>query len=99
MGLHEQYGVNVTSGETNTEMHKEIMDQCRIVVIAVKPHFMPGVLKDLAQMITSDHLIVSVAAGCTIEFIQSYVGAESRVARVMPNTPALIGQGAGGFTL
>merc|ERR1711935_213111 len=31
--------------------------------------------------------------------MESFIGSERRVARVMPNTPALLGQGAGGFTL
>ena len=46
---------------------------------------------------TAKHLIVSIAAGVTLEQLEEAVGGKTRVIRVMPNTPALVGEGAAGF--
>lgn len=65
---------------------------CETLVMAVKPQNFPGVLDEMADGVTSDHLIVSVAAGITIQKIESKLNTH-RVVRVMPNTPCLIGKG------
>ncbi|HEX9861186.1 MAG TPA: pyrroline-5-carboxylate reductase [Nitrospirota bacterium] len=65
-----------------------------IVVLSVKPQVMDAVLKELSAVITAKQLVVSIAAGVTVERIEDGLGKKPRVVRVMPNTPALIGQGA-----
>lgn len=69
-----------------------------IVVIAVKPQIMKTVLKDVAVSIQQTNpLVISVAAGITTSQIKSWLESELAVIRTMPNTPALIGQGAIGM--
>ncbi|WP_223788436.1 pyrroline-5-carboxylate reductase [Marinicella meishanensis] len=69
-----------------------------MVVIAVKPQIMKQVLHDVASSIVRSHpLVVSVAAGITSDQISQWLGADLPVVRTMPNTPALIGQGAIGM--
>ncbi len=69
-----------------------------IVVIAVKPQIMKKVLEDVAaSIVRTNPLVISVAAGITTEQINLWLGAELAVVRTMPNTPALIGQGAIGM--
>ncbi len=65
-----------------------------VVVLSVKPQVMEAALKDIAPVVTAKQLIVSIAAGVPVARIESGIGKKVRVARVMPNTPALIGQGA-----
>ena len=47
-----------------------MVKRSRVVVISVKPHILPTVLKEVAPHVTEDHLIVSIAAGVTIKTIE-----------------------------
>ncbi len=78
--------------ESNAEMAQSI----DIVVIAVKPQFVADVAKELASVITSDHLIVSIVAGIQLDWLQSRLRSD-RIVRVMPNTPCLVSRGASAF--
>jgi pyrroline-5-carboxylate reductase len=63
----------------------------------VKPQIMPQVLKGLSASVKDEQLIVSIAAGITIESIRSTLGGQQAVIRSMPNTPALVGHGITGI--
>jgi len=65
-----------------------------IVVLAVKPQALPGVLDGLAGSIRPEHLVVSIAAGVPTAFIESRLPPPARVVRVMPNAPMQVGRGA-----
>lgn len=69
---------------------------CDILVLAVKPQILPKVAKDLSEVIATDALVVSVAAGITLELLQGYLDGRA-VVRAMPNTPALVSEGATGL--
>ncbi len=69
-----------------------------IAIIAVKPQIMKQVLADVKDSIQrTQPLVISVAAGITTAQIGGWLQAELPVVRTMPNTPALIGQGAIGM--
>jgi len=69
-----------------------------MVVIAVKPQVMKQVLEDVASsIIGTNPLVVSVVAGITIDQISQWLDKKLPIVRTMPNTPALIGQGAIGM--
>lgn len=69
-----------------------------MVIIAVKPQIMKKVLLDVAPSIRrTNPLVISVAAGITSAQISQWLDADLPVVRTMPNTPALIGQGAIGM--
>ena len=65
----------------------------RIIILAVKPQDMSAVLKELKPFITKGHLIISIAAGITSNFIEKRLGKGVRIIRTMPNLPALINEG------
>ena len=67
------------------------------LIIAVKPHIVQDVCKDI-MAVPSDALIISVAAGVTLDTLQTNLP-ERRVVRVMPNTPCSVGESASGFTM
>ena len=66
-----------------------------IVILAVKPFILPGVLKNLSEMKDKikDKVFASIAAGYAIGKIKEGLGFDAKVIRIMPNTPALIGEG------
>jgi pyrroline-5-carboxylate reductase len=63
------------------------------VIVAVKPNDFETVLPELAKALTRDKLIISPAAGVSISYIMKFLGDKSKVVRIMPNTPALLGAG------
>jgi pyrroline-5-carboxylate reductase len=75
----------------------KILAASDMVILAVKPQTMPEVLKEIRKKITSKHLVVSIAAGITIEQIADVIGLDRRIIRVMPNTPCLVGASASAF--
>lgn len=64
------------------------------VLLCVKPHDAINVLADVARDDTASKLLISVVAGVSLAALQAAVPASWRVIRAMPNTPALVGQGA-----
>jgi pyrroline-5-carboxylate reductase len=68
-----------------------------VVVLAVKPQNMAALLAELRPALTPGHLVLSIAAGVTLRQLTGGLGT-TRVVRVMPNTPCLIGASAGGYS-
>ncbi|HOO89581.1 MAG TPA: pyrroline-5-carboxylate reductase [Syntrophales bacterium] len=76
-----------------SENIEDTVKNSAIVILAVKPQNMETVLQDIADTVT-DRLVISIAAGITLGYIEGHLGGGTRAIRVMPNTPALIGEGA-----
>lgn len=76
----------------------EWVDQVDILFLAVKPHVVPRVLAEISDRIPSTVLVVSVAAGLSIQQLEGWLPDACRVIRVMPNTPCLVGKGASGIS-
>jgi pyrroline-5-carboxylate reductase len=91
--LHSEAGIAVF------ESNLAVAERSDILVLAVKPQSMRQVLQDLLPIVTGDHLVISIAAGVTISSIAEGLGSKPRVVRVMPNTPALLGEGVSAFAL
>jgi len=69
-----------------------------VLVMAVKPQIMREALLSIATVIRERQpLIVSIAAGITIDSMTGWIGGQPAIVRVMPNTPALVGSGASGM--
>lgn len=87
----------VATGGKICSSNSAVVLESDIVVLAVKPQYICPVLADLKNVLTSNHLIVSIAAGVTIQTLLEAVWPARRVVRVMPNTPCLVGESAAGF--
>ena len=70
-----------------------------VVVLAVKPQVMGFVLKEIVEAVDESKLVISIVAGVTLKSIKSSFKQGSRIIRVMPNTPALIGEGVAAISL
>jgi pyrroline-5-carboxylate reductase len=72
-----------------------VLVDCRIVVLAVKPQVLPGLLRSRRQHFNRQQLVISIAAGVSLDVLAaSLAGCDCRLVRVMPNTPALVMEGA-----
>ena len=87
------------AGIKTTQDNKKITSNSDIIILAVKPNMMGSVLDELNSEITSKHLIISIAAGIPLSFIESSLNKGCRAIRVMPNTPCLVGETAAGYAL
>ena len=85
------------TGGKATASNSEVVAAAEILFIAVKPGQVAAVLNELRDVITSKHLVVSIAAGVTLEKLETAAPAGTRVIRVMPNTPALVGASASAY--
>lgn len=72
----------------------EVAQSCKYVVLAVKPQGLDKVLAKIAPMLTEESVLISICAGITVDYIRNRTNPAQKVFCVMPNTPALIGEGA-----
>jgi pyrroline-5-carboxylate reductase len=84
--LEQTYGVKTTPD------NRELTSSCNIIILAVKPQNMAAVLDEIADLITEEKTVVSIAAGITLSYLQSKLKTKKLV-RVMPNTPAIVQEG------
>lgn len=72
--------------------NSECVKNSDIVFLAVKPNIMSLVLDEIKSKI-ADKIVVSIAAGITLDYLGQMLGKEAKIIRVMPNTPAQVGCG------
>ncbi|SDR96493.1 pyrroline-5-carboxylate reductase [Jiangella sp. DSM 45060] len=84
--LTERYGVEVVG-------NAEAVRRAGTVLLVVKPHDVGPLLDDVAAEARPGQLFVSLAAGITTAFVEARLPDGVAVVRVMPNTPALVGEG------
>jgi pyrroline-5-carboxylate reductase len=90
------------AGETEArlfEANVAVAEVAKVLVLATKPDQVAAVLGEIRDHFTSDHLLISIAAGVPTARIEAALPPRARVIRVMPNTPALVGACAAGYAL
>ncbi len=85
--VKESWKVNIS------KENQEAAEVAQIIILAVKPGVISGVLEEIAQVLTPQKLLISVAAGITTSSIEAQLPQRVPVVRVMPNMPALIREG------
>jgi len=88
--LHQQYGVKICTDNQDACKNQDI------IVLAVKPQALKTVAQHLAPGLNQNSLVISIAAGIGSEHLGQWLGQETPIVRCMPNTPALVKQGASG---
>ncbi|WP_113908099.1 pyrroline-5-carboxylate reductase [Aliidiomarina celeris] len=91
--LANDFKINVTQN------NHELVANCDVIVLSVKPQMMKDVCADLKAHCPNlaDKLVTTVAAGVPIAKYHQYLGEATRVIRIMPNTPSLVGEGVSGL--
>lgn len=85
--LRLEFGINTAKDNLSA------VGECNVVLLAVKPQLIDGVLAEIADGLSRDNTLISIAAGISTSRIYSIVKKNVPVLRVMPNTPALVGRG------
>lgn len=88
--LSEQYGVQTKSH------NQEIVNDCDVVVLAVKPQDFPVAMEGLTPLFNENQIVISLAAGIDFQNLKKQIP-QARLVRLMPNTPSLIGRGVIGY--
>lgn len=88
--MREAFGIEVR--ETNAAVAWET----DVIILAVKPQFLQEVIGEIRDEVTLGKLVISIAAGKSLAWIEEAFGKEIRLVRCMPNTPALVGAGCTG---
>ena len=70
----------------------------KYLILAVKPNFFDAVFSEIRDVVTPEQVVISLAPGVTISNITERLGGNVRVARAMPNTPAMLGEGMTGIS-
>lgn len=85
------------TGAGCVETNVAVLAKSDILVLAVKPQNMAAVLEEIRGQISGRHLVVSIAAGVTLDQLAAGLGKDCRLVRVMPNTPCLVGASASAY--
>ncbi|SPX42655.1 pyrroline-5-carboxylate reductase, NAD(P)-binding [Haemophilus influenzae] len=80
-------------GVATSENNVESVIKAEVVLLAVKPQMMADVCLPLSAVDFSDKLLISIAAGISTERLNALIPSVKSIVRVMPNTPALVGEG------
>lgn len=90
-------GVASVALEANPAGNTDAAAAADIVLVGVKPAMVPDLLREIGSALRPGAIVVSLAAGVTIETFEGILGEGVAVLRSMPNTPALVGRGVTGL--
>jgi pyrroline-5-carboxylate reductase len=85
------------TGARTTSNNSEVMTESNVVILAVKPNQIESLAAELQGSLNKDLLLISIAAGVTLNRLEELFGSLTRIIRVMPNTPALVAAGASAY--
>jgi pyrroline-5-carboxylate reductase len=81
---HVRTGVNL----------REAVSEAEVILLCVKPMTIPKVLKEIKTVMRDEHLVISIAAGVRIAFLQEIIGRKVGIVRTMPNIASTVDEGA-----
>ena len=94
------YDVDSTQYEKFTENNickcediEILLEKSTYIVLTIKPQYYKGVCEQIKDLLTPEHVIITVAPGFSIEEVKNLLNGHKKVVRTMPNTPALVGKG------
>ncbi len=85
--VKSQFGINVT------ESNLEVATQAEVIILSVKPQFYADVIAEIRDVIRDEQIIITIAPGKTLAWLQEQFGKDVKIVRTMPNTPAMVGAG------
>ena len=93
ISFSQEIGAQITSSNA------DVLKFAEVLILAVKPDQVAPLLAEVRSHFTTQHLLISIAAGVPLTRLESGLPTGARVIRVMPNAPALVGASASAFAL
>lgn len=84
--IKDNFGVNVYCNNS------KVAEKADILILAVKPNVYKKVILEIKDVVDDNAIIVTIAAGVTIENVEEWFGRKLKITRTMPNTPAQVGE-------
>ena len=76
-----------------TADNKEVAKKADVLFLSVKPQFYAEVIAEIKEIIDESKLIITIAPGKTLSWLEGQFGKKVKIVRTMPNTPAMVGEG------
>ena len=76
-----------------TTDNKQVAEQAEVLFLSVKPQFYETVIGEIKEIVTDTQLIITIAPGKTLQWLDNQFARPLKIVRTMPNTPALVGEG------
>ena len=73
--------------------NRQAAAEADILILAVKPVYMEQIIGEIAECVRPESLVVTLAPGKTLQWLDAMFGKPTKLVRTMPNTPALVGEG------
>ncbi|MCH2591457.1 MAG: pyrroline-5-carboxylate reductase [Pedosphaera sp.] len=86
-------------GCETTDSNADVLAKAKVIFLAFKPHQLDEATETVRDQFDGSYLVISILAGVRLAKLDEACGGLARVVRVMPNTPALVGEGACGYAL
>ncbi len=83
----------VELGVNPVDTVEEVVRLCHHIIVGVKPNTFPEVMQEIAKAYSPEKLVTTMAAGISLEYMEGFLGKDAKVVRIMPNTPAMVGEG------
>ena len=80
-------------GINMAENNKEVVEKAETIVLAVKPQFFEEVIAEIKATVRDDQMVVTLAPGKTLAWLEAQFGKPLKIIRTMPNTPAMVQEG------
>nr|AFM86822.1 putative pyrroline-5-carboxylate reductase-like variant 2 [Callorhinchus milii] len=80
-------------GMQTTHCNESVLRSCSVIFLTIKPNILPTVLGEIYSLVTPEHLLISVAAGITVQTLEKLLPAGTRVLRTMPNLACQVQEG------
>ena len=75
------------------ESNREVAEKAEVIVLAVKPQFFEEVIAEIKDVVRNDQMVVTLAPGKTLAWLEAQFGQPLKIIRTMPNTPAMVQEG------
>lgn len=77
--------------------NKKLVETSDVIIMAIKPVYMEEVIKEISGCVSAEKLVITLAPGKTLDWLEEMFGKDVKLIRTMPNTPAMVGEGITGF--